>query len=126
MWEVPGGTCETSDPTIFHTLSREVFEETGLLVSAIKEQVGDLECSSLKGVRWAKMCFIVSVMDTRDQQIGAEEQLNEKKGSSLSISIDPEEHEAWRLADREVVEEVCVMSEGQREVMRAGFNIAQL
>src|SRR5579871_3262528 len=31
-WEVPGGTCDVNDETIFHGLAREVYEEVGLRV----------------------------------------------------------------------------------------------
>lgn len=35
QWECPGGSIDSSDPTILHTLQRELFEETGLALTRV-------------------------------------------------------------------------------------------
>lgn len=39
-WEIPGGSSESTDPTVLHSLAREVFEETGLHLTRVVRQVG--------------------------------------------------------------------------------------
>ena len=67
LWEVPGGSSEHSDPTILHSVAREVFEETGLHLTRLVRQIG-------KGVefsvgrsggpeRWLKLSFEVEVTE---------------------------------------------------------------
>jgi hypothetical protein len=72
-------------------------------VTDVKEQVGPLETLTVKGVRWGKLCFVVAV---------------EGEGG---VRIDESEHQAWRWSDKDQIEQVAVMTEGQREVMRLGF-----
>ncbi|MCJ1478228.1 hypothetical protein MMC13_006905 [Lambiella insularis] len=43
LWEVPGGGVEPSDPTVFHSVAREAFEETGLRLQRVVRQIGDGE-----------------------------------------------------------------------------------
>lgn len=40
LWEVPGGSSEATDPTVLHSVAREVFEETGLHLTRVVRQVG--------------------------------------------------------------------------------------
>jgi 8-oxo-dGTP pyrophosphatase MutT (NUDIX family) len=40
-WEVPGGAVDAGDASILHGAARELWEETGLLVTAFKKQVGE-------------------------------------------------------------------------------------
>jgi len=51
VWEIPGGTCQSSDETILHSLAREIHEETNLKLQTILDQVGDVEHLVLKG-KW--------------------------------------------------------------------------
>lgn len=41
LWEIPGGSSEATDLTIFHSVAREVLEETGLHLKRIVQQVGE-------------------------------------------------------------------------------------
>ena len=111
VWEIPGGACETTDETILHSLVREVSEETGMRVNNIVRQVGEIEYLTLKGVRWAKLCFL----------IGVEEVTGHEAVENVPVTIERSEHRASRWASTTVVEDVEVMTEGQREVMRSGF-----
>ena len=60
-WECPGGCVEMTDTTILHALSREVAEETGLLVQHVSEVVDTLEFDGSKETRWRKMTFLVAL-----------------------------------------------------------------
>ncbi|KAI9720166.1 MAG: hypothetical protein M1812_002984 [Candelaria pacifica] len=67
-WEIPGGSCDTTDPTLFHSLAREVFEETGLHVTRIVREVGPGERfqtgnphSKQPPKTWLKLSFEVEV-----------------------------------------------------------------
>lgn len=40
LWEIPGGSSEPTDPTLLHSLAREVFEETGLHLTRVVRQIG--------------------------------------------------------------------------------------
>lgn len=82
-------------------------EETGLTVRSIREQVGGLETLLIKGVMWAKLCFVVAV----EEDIGR-------------VRIDDHEHEAWMWAGKEEIEKVEVMTEGQRDVMKLGLELS--
>ena len=53
MWEVPGGASETTDPTVLHSLAREVFEETGLHLTRVVRQVG-------KGIEFTSRSKVIS------------------------------------------------------------------
>ncbi|KAJ2975430.1 hypothetical protein NQ176_g5522 [Zarea fungicola] len=39
MWEIPGGRCDPDDKTILHSLARELFEETGLVLRHVRRCV---------------------------------------------------------------------------------------
>lgn len=51
LWEIPGGSTETFDRSILHSVAREVFEETGLHLTRIVRQVGEgVEFQSAKQI----------------------------------------------------------------------------
>ena len=78
----------------------------------IVRQVGEIEYLTLKGIRWAKLCFL----------IGVEEVTGHEPIENVPVSIARSEHRASRWASTNVVEDVEVMTEGQREIMRSGFD----
>ncbi|KIX94750.1 uncharacterized protein Z520_09440 [Fonsecaea multimorphosa CBS 102226] len=39
-WEIPGGACDLDDPSILHSVARELWEETGLIAKSIGPLVG--------------------------------------------------------------------------------------
>ena len=122
LWEVPGGSSDAEDPTILHSLAREVFEETGLRLTRFVRQVGDVvEFQTGKGERrkyWAKLNFEIEVAEvdvhvdglavTRDG--GAEpgrsgqgegNKVNDGLEGNIAVTIDPQEHQgfAWATAE---------------------------
>ena len=66
-WEVPGGSSDAEDPTILHSLAREVFEETGLRLTKFVRQIGNVvEFQTGKSERrkyWAKLNFEIEVAE---------------------------------------------------------------
>jgi hypothetical protein len=59
----------------------------------------------LKGKWWSKICCLVGVEEERmDVQLSSE-------------------HRSYRWIKRDEVDELVVMTEGQREVMRKGFDV---
>lgn len=63
-WEIPGGGCETSDPTIFHSAARELYEEAGLHMTRVLAKVGkDNVFNTRSGLRVAKLSFEVVVRE---------------------------------------------------------------
>lgn len=80
-------------------------------VNNIVRQVQDIEYLTVRGVRWAKLCFLVGV----DEVTGYEAIEN------VPVRISRNLHRASRWASANGVEEVQVMTEGQREIMRSGF-----
>ena len=114
VWEIPGGTCKSSDETILDSLVREVSEETSMQVTQITAQVGDMEYATVKGTRWGKMCFMVKVKEVTERE----------KKEDIVVDIEATEHCAFQWARVNDVQDIAVMTEGQREVMRTGFNYA--
>ena len=62
LWEVPGGSAEKTDPTILHSIAREVFEETGLKLTKVVGAVGDgCEFTTGGNGKWKKLTFEIEV-----------------------------------------------------------------
>ena len=69
LWEIPGGSCEFSDPTILHSVAREVLEETGLHLTRLIRVIGDgIEFTTGRGKRWLKLAFEVEVAELNESQ----------------------------------------------------------
>ena len=90
LWEVPGGGCDDEDPTILHSVARELREEAGLLATVVGPRVGDNHVfltSSGKVV--CKFNFLVSA----------------KKDSegAVDVKLDPNEHQNYCWATEEDV-----------------------
>lgn len=103
--------CESIDETILHSLARAVSEETGMRVNNIVGQVGEIEYLTLRGVRWAKLSFLIGVEDVTGHEAIED----------VPVRLARSKHRASRWASANVVEDVLVMTEGQREVMRTGY-----
>ena len=90
-WEIPGGAVDEEDESILHGLAREIWEESGLLVTRVVRVVGAGQTfTSSKGKRVIKYSFEVEV--ERPAEAGLPR-----------VTIAPEEHAdyAW------VSEEEC-------------------
>ena len=63
-WEVPGGGCEDSDPTVLHSLAREVFEEAGLHMTGVVRKVGaDQHFKTRSGLQVVKLSFEITIKE---------------------------------------------------------------
>ena len=62
-WEVPGGSCERNDPSVAHSLGREVFEETSLRLTRYCRQVGKSNnwIDGRDHTNWLKLTFEIEV-----------------------------------------------------------------
>ncbi|KAH9824545.1 NUDIX domain [Teratosphaeria destructans] len=93
LWEVPGGACDDSDPTILHGAARELFEETGLRVQHFVALVGEPQVFTTgSGKRICKFLFLVEVED-------------ERKGGMGKVRLDEREHQAFVWASEGEVRE---------------------
>ncbi|KAI4204794.1 MAG: hypothetical protein LQ350_000860 [Teloschistes chrysophthalmus] len=108
FWETPGGTAETTDPTVLHSLAREVYEETGLRVTRFLAQVGNgsdfLHCEPGDSMVYygLKLSFVVEVAEV-DENGGNG---GEGKGlEGIPVRLDPEEHQGFVWAREEEVRE---------------------
>lgn len=119
---MPGGSSDAEDPTILHSLAREVFEETGLRLTRFVRQVGDVvSFQTGKGERqkyWAKLNFEIEVAEVdahceRSAVTGNGDAVPEPSGQGegskvndglegdIAVTIDPQEHQgfAWATAE---------------------------
>ena len=139
-WEVPGGSVEGFDPTILHSVAREVFEETGLHLTRVVREVG-------KGLRFTtrfkclKLSFEIEVSEI--QQPSAKEVSLHKSNSQkelkarsfraeeereVSVTLDPAEHQryAWVVEEdiktpERSVDKLSFVAEDQQQAMLAAF-----
>jgi hypothetical protein len=88
-----------------------VTEETGMHVNNVVRQVQEIEYLTVRGVRWAKLCFL----------LGTDEVTGHEALEDVPVMLTRNSHRASRWASTTVIEGVQVMTEGQREVMRSGF-----
>jgi 8-oxo-dGTP pyrophosphatase MutT (NUDIX family) len=81
-WEPPGGACDDDDESILHTAARELWEEAGLQASQIVGLVGDPHFFTLDdGRRVCQFNFAVQVATDN--------------GTSLAVTLNPEEHQCF-------------------------------
>ena len=128
QWEVPGGSCDVSDPTILHSLARETFEETGLHLTRFRRQIGGGEefvtgyGARLK--RWFKLSFEIEVAEVDPSgsyggAFGKHNHVAAEKGkgsdgvevvdgvgafdnmNGVSVTLDPAEHQAYAWVSEE-------------------------
>ncbi|KAK4692266.1 hypothetical protein P7C71_g4903, partial [Lecanoromycetidae sp. Uapishka_2] len=127
-WEVPGGGSETSDPTILHSLAREVFEETGLMLTRFVRQIGEGQEFQLGRRGWClKLNFEIEVEEIPGgRQSGVHRHENEKeRKDTVEIRLDPEEHQAYVWASRDDIWDGSydIVSEDQKAVMLKAFDL---
>lgn len=109
LWEGPGGGAEPSDPTILHSVAREVFEETGLHLTRFTRQVGNgVEFKGRRKEQWQKLSFVIEVaeippLDSHHQP--AHENGDAEARDHIGITLDPAEHQAYKWATEEQIRE---------------------
>jgi 8-oxo-dGTP pyrophosphatase MutT (NUDIX family) len=89
-WEIPGGGCDEEDPSILHSVARELWEEAGLTATSIGPQVGE-GCIFLtrSGNLVCKFSFLVDA--------------EKAAGGKLDVKLDPSEHQNYVWAAEEEV-----------------------
>lgn len=95
-WEVPGGSCERNDPSVAHSLGREVFEETSLRLTRYCRQVGESN-SWVDGrdyTNWLKLTFEIEVEEVH----GLGGQYTKEGYERVPIKLDSKEHQKYAWA----------------------------
>ena len=148
LWEIPGGSSDTSDPTILHSLAREVFEETGLKMTRVVGQAGDLvQFQTGWGPRrktWAKLSFEIEVAETQTRgrssaSMASQDTVKEGETSQtetkeplagsaaevqeIEVTIDPSEHQKYAWATLEEIQagKYAIATREQRELIIETF-----
>lgn len=124
-WEVPGGSCERNDPSVAHSLGREVFEETSLRLTRFCRQIG--QSNSWVGrdnTKWLKLTFEIEVEEVH----GLGGQYTKEGYEQVNIKLDPKEHQKYAWATEDEIKESHVTSgpyptitESQSEKMLEAF-----
>ena len=145
-WEVPGGGAEHTDPTVLHSVAREVFEETGLHLTRLVRTIGDgTRFEARRNVdRWLKLSFEIEVAELKgyypadnvdlNEAVSEQESENEKNvleesaiPPSISICLDPTEHQDFRWVTEEEVRKcenhLQLVSEDQKAVILEAFRL---
>lgn len=98
-WEVPGGSCDHIDPTVAHSLGREVFEETSLRLTRFCRKVGESNSwtDGRDSTKWLKLTFEIEVEEVH----GLGGQYTKEGYEQVIIKLDPKEHQkyAWVTED---------------------------
>ena len=111
-WEMPGGSAEDSDPTVLHSVAREVFEETGLHLTRVIRQIGEGVAFTTRQ-KCVKLSFEIEVLEIGQSSIektGAgecsksllqtadtAENSTKEKEHVVPVTLNPVEHQrhAW-------------------------------
>ena len=132
-WEIPGGSAELQEPTLFASAGRELYEETGLRVTAFTSLLGsytwiDKNPDTGEAIydkdgrcKWLKVSFVADVEDS-----------TESGGEPPQVTLDPDEHQAFVWASEEEVRAGKVgvvnlfwLSDNQRADVLRAFEIAR-
>lgn len=90
LWEVPGGGCDREDASILQGVARELWEEAGLIATAIGPQIGGSQVfASRSGKLICRFFFLAEVQKGEDKK--------------LHVKLDPREHQNYVWATEEEV-----------------------
>lgn len=115
---------------MLHSVAREVFEETGLLVCKFQALVGEgveFSTGTFDNVEtWLKLAFEVEVVEIPQQGLASTANVAALKLNEIAITLDPEEHQQFAWATEEEVRRTGpgayqITTEVQREVMLQAF-----
>lgn len=138
LWEIPGGSSEFDDPTVLHSVAREVFEETGLRLTRFVTKIGaGIEFKTNPKKTWLKLTFEIEVAEFNNiAEFAQRAKFDDAKGDKIEsdlmefipITLNPEEHQkyAWVTKDdlREDAASTCpypLTTEDQRQVLLEAF-----
>lgn len=104
LWEVPGGSCESSDGSVLGAACRELWEEAGLRATAVVSLVDDHDLWSDDGLTWGKLTFLVDI----ELAAGKGGWPHHQQQQQPAVRLDPNEHEDYVWAtEEEVLAGVC-------------------
>jgi 8-oxo-dGTP pyrophosphatase MutT (NUDIX family) len=86
LWEVPGGACDFEDESILHGIAREVWEESGLKVTALKRQVGPTGGQVFFTTGGLKICKFTFEAEVESMDV---------------VKLDPNEHQKYLWVSEE-------------------------
>ncbi|KAL8951788.1 MAG: hypothetical protein Q9222_002258 [Ikaeria aurantiellina] len=125
-WELPGGLADEDDPTILHSLAREVSEKTNLQMCRVIREVGadtrwtteDDNDGNLEEYRWVERSFQIEVVEipgSASEQVFDPESIAEFLGS-IPIHVDPTEHQEHVWAREDDIRKFLNTGEGRQIV----------
>ncbi|KAL1878583.1 hypothetical protein VTK73DRAFT_7761 [Phialemonium thermophilum] len=118
-WEIPGGSCDPDDPTILHGVGRELWEETGLLMTAIRSAIGSGDVFFASSFLWGlrrvtKYTFEVEVVSAASASEESQSSAVPESNTTVpQVTLDPNEHQAYIWATEE---ECRTKKKGQMEL----------
>jgi len=98
LWEIPGGGCDQDDPTVLHSVARELEEETGLRAVSVGPLVGG---GYVFATRSGKVVCKYNFLVETDREA-------EGKEHWVKVRLDPNEHQNHVWATEEEVRAGCV------------------
>ena len=134
LWEIPGGAVELDDPTILHSVAREVFEETGLHLQRFVRQVGNGQLFKVGHKHDPKQCFklnfeievieigtVSRTLDLQDQSVQDRPlQPSVENLDSIVVVVDPQEHQAFKwVREDEVVKATYLLQTGEEGLRKS-------
>jgi len=137
LWEIPGGSAEEDDPTILHSVAREVFEETGLRLTRFVRAVGDgIQFTTGRQKTWMKLTFEIEVQEDLCRAVNgtaggqclsdaASTLIYEGLGDGL-VKLDPAEHQAFKWVTEDELKlwgPGKIVTEEQRQMMLQAFEV---
>ncbi|MCJ1312926.1 hypothetical protein MMC25_006602 [Agyrium rufum] len=135
-WEVPGGSAEVSDGSIFATVARETLEETGLHVTKIVREVGPEGAGErgrkfmIRTKRCVKRTFEVRVreIESLKRSTGTDSTTRSIQQSDVPVILDPLEHQRYAWIDEKHIlnpkaysPQLSFATEEQRQDMLEAF-----
>jgi len=134
LWEVPGGGCDEEDPTILHSLTRELYEESGLIATKVGPLVGKghvFVTSSGKVV--CKYNFVVGIDTASESDKPHGEDTGSNRNGWVKVKLDPTEHQNYVWATEEEVRtgkvrdvELKFTNAAQKQVILDAFQLRKV
>ncbi len=112
LFAIPGGHVEDNDLSILHSLKREVFEETTMLVRDVIDQIRSLASVTEKPIEGKEMGLVKEFTSLQLNFVCDVE--------GWAFKVDPQEHSVGVWADREEAGKL-EMSTGMRRVVDNAF-----
>ena len=115
LWETPGGGCEPDDPSIIHSCTRELREESGFNATSIIDMLGSYSFPTRSRMRVLRFNFhIGGICEAPNRPL---------KLADVPVKLDPAEHTSYVWATEKQVKdgEFPMTSPEQTEVILTGF-----